>query len=148
MTERIARQSPARIVSMRGSQLIRSGRERRNRIAVIAGALVNVILNVLLLPLYGAVAAALTTALAQGTVAALNFYFVRDLPRPALRGPIAIALVTTVFMGELIVWLQRVSSIHVLLMILIGTAAYGFLYFLLWRMRNQVVARPRTTESR
>jgi len=135
------------LASYWGSQLIPSGRERRYLIAVIAGALVNVILNVLLIPRYGAVAAALTTALAQGTVAALNYYFVRDLPRPALRGPIAIAAIATVFMGGLIFWLQRFASIHVLLMVLIGTAAYSFLYFLLWRMRNQIVTRPRTTES-
>lgn len=131
-----------------GSQLIPSGRERRYLVAVVSGALVNIILNLLLIPTYGAVAAALTTALAQATVAALNFYFVRDLPHPNLLRPVAVSVVATILMGGLVFWLQRHSGLHVLMLVLAGAAFYSGLYFLMWRAWNGNTLRSEPVELR
>ena len=65
-----------------GAQLIPNGREKKYLLAVLAGAALNVVLNLLFIPKYGALAAAFTTALSQGLVAIMNYLFGRDLHRP------------------------------------------------------------------
>src|SRR5579863_1318191 len=67
-----------------GAQLIPNGREKKYLLAVLAGAVANVVLNLLFIPKYGALAAAFTTALSQGLVAIMNYLFGRDLHKPPL----------------------------------------------------------------
>jgi O-antigen/teichoic acid export membrane protein len=119
-----------------GAQLIPNGRERRYLIAVLAGAVTNILLNFIFIPRYGAIAAALTTAFSQSVVAALNYYFVRDLPRPSLRMPLVFALPAALLMAASLLLLQRFEAIHVAVLITLGTVLYFTAYaagVVLWK---------------
>src|SRR4029077_9716799 len=63
------------LASYFGSQLIPIAREKKYLVSVAAGAVVNVGLNLFLIPSYGAIAAAFTTAISQTAVAFMNYYF-------------------------------------------------------------------------
>jgi O-antigen/teichoic acid export membrane protein len=112
-----------------GAQLIPNGREKKYLIAVLAGAGVNVVLNLFLIPRYGALAAAFTTATSQGVVALLNYYWTRDLTRPPLLMPVTMSIPATCAMTLGLVTIESLFSIHVLGLILVGAllyvAAYG-----------------------
>src|SRR5580692_1160250 len=82
-----------------GAQLIPNGREKKYGVAVLSGAAVNVILNLLLIPRYGALAAAFTTAASQGVVALMNYYFVKDLTKPPLLAAVAMSVPATCVMA-------------------------------------------------
>src|SRR5260370_13835716 len=58
-----------------GSQMIPSAREKKYLLAVGAGAVVDGIFNLFLIPRYGAIAAAFTTAISQAVVAFASYYF-------------------------------------------------------------------------
>jgi O-antigen/teichoic acid export membrane protein len=122
--------------SLFGAQLIPNGRERKYLVSVLAGAVTNIALNLIFIPRYGAIAAALTTAFSQTVVASLNYYFVKDLPRPSLRRPVILALPAAVLMAGGLLTLQKFVSIHVIILVLAGAmlyfAAYG-LGMILWK---------------
>lgn len=120
-----------------GGQLIPAGRERSYLISVATGAVANVGLNFLLIPRYGAVAAAITTAISQATVAAMNYYFVRDLPRPRLAGAIAFSVAATTFMVLSLLGLRSILALHVVVMVMLGALLYFTAFFLsrsLWHL--------------
>jgi O-antigen/teichoic acid export membrane protein len=105
----------------------------------MAGAAINVALNLVLIPRYGAVAAAITTAVSQVVVAMMNYYFSRDLWKPRLQGPLALSVGATCLMmaGLLIVR----GDFPVVIVVLFGALLYGGAYALgigVWsRMRSR-----------
>jgi O-antigen/teichoic acid export membrane protein len=121
-----------------GAQLIPHGRERKYLVAVFAGASVNVILNLLFLPRYGAIAAAFTTAVSQGIVAVMNYYFSKDLVKPALLAGVVISILASGAMGGGLFLMQRLFPVHVLALIVIGALVYVSVYALTLTVWNRI----------
>jgi O-antigen/teichoic acid export membrane protein len=118
-----------------GSQLIPIAREKKYLAAVVAGAVVNVVLNLFLIPRYGAIAAAFTTAISQTVVAFINYYFSRDLPRPNLLGALALSVTASGIMAAALVGARSVLSLHVVVQVVLGALVYGAVYWagrMLW----------------
>ncbi len=119
-----------------GAQLVPNGREKKYLLAVLAGALTNVVLNLIFIPMYGALAAAFTTAFSQGVVALMNYYFARDLTWPRLFAAVAASVPATFVMAGSLLVIQRLFPVHVLLLVTLGALAYLGSYalsFSLWR---------------
>jgi len=133
------------LASYFGSQLIPAGRERGYLMSVGMGALANVALNLLLIPRYGAVAAAITTAISQAIVAAMNYGLVRDLPRPRLAGAIAFPVAAASVMAVGLLGLRVIGKLHVLVTVLLGALLYFAAYVVsrrLWHLlQPRVFAR-------
>jgi O-antigen/teichoic acid export membrane protein len=123
-----------------GAQLIPNGREKKYFVAVLAGAFSNVVLNLLFIPKYGALAAAFTTAISQGVVALMNYYFVRDLTKPPLLTAVAISIPATCVMAVSLVLLQVFFSVHVFVLVTLGTLAYVGAYSLSLVFLNRISA--------
>ena len=112
-----------------GSQLIPIAREKKYLLAVGAGAVVNVILNLFLIPLYGAIAAAFTTAISQTVVAFMNYYFCRDLPRPSLLGALGLSLTASAVMATGLLVARSLFTLHVVLLVVLGAMIYAAVYW-------------------
>jgi O-antigen/teichoic acid export membrane protein len=121
-----------------GAQLIPYRREKKYLIAVLAGALTNVALNLLFIPKYGALAAAFTTALSQGIVAVLNFHFVKDLTRPPVLAAAALSLPATCVMALGLVFMQARFPVHVLVLVSLGALTYVGVYAVTLRVWNRI----------
>src|SRR5580700_7803078 len=129
------------LASYFGAQLIPSAREKKYLYAVIAGAVVNVVLNLFLIPRYGAIAAAFTTAVSQAAVAYMNYYFVRDLPRPSLLKALGLSVTASVVMAAGLLFARSLFTLHVLVLVVFGALVYAAVYWggrTLWnRSRSQ-----------
>jgi O-antigen/teichoic acid export membrane protein len=130
----------APVASYCGAQLIPNGREKKYLIAVLAGAVANIILNLFLLPRYGALAAAFTTASSQGVVAILNYNFVRDLAKPPLLAALAISAPATCLMALSLITLQMLFPVHVLVLVTLGALVYLGVYALSLALWNRIRA--------
>jgi len=117
-----------------GAQLIPHGREKKYFVSVLAGALANVVLNLFFIPKYGAIAAAFTTALSQGVVALMNYYFTKDLAKTPLLAAMAISAPATCAMAVCLVTMQIVFPVHVLALVALGALAYLGCYALSARL--------------
>jgi O-antigen/teichoic acid export membrane protein len=115
------------------SRLVPSNRERQYLWCVAAGALANIVLNFIFIPKYGAIAAVFTTIAAQTTVAAIAYYFTRDLHRAKFVRPIAISLLASVVMAGAIIAVERVANLHVVILVVGGAAIYGTTMFIAQR---------------
>jgi O-antigen/teichoic acid export membrane protein len=116
------------LASYFGSQLIPSAREKKYLYAVGAGAVVNVILNLFLIPRYGAIAAAFTTAISQAVVAFMNYYFVRDLPRPSLVKALGLSIAACLVMAAALFLARTVLTLHVVVLVALGALVYAAVY--------------------
>jgi O-antigen/teichoic acid export membrane protein len=117
------------LASYFGSQLIPIAREKKYLVAVLSGAVVNVVLNIFLIPRYGAIAAAITTAISQLAVACMNFYFARDLPRPSLLGAVGLSATASALMAAGLLVVQSSGVLHVVLLVVLGAVLYGLVYW-------------------
>jgi O-antigen/teichoic acid export membrane protein len=124
-----------------GAQLIPNGREKRYLVSVLAGASANVVLNLLFIPKYGALAAAFTTAFSQGIVALMNYCFVRDLTRPPLLAAVAISVPATAVMAVSLVITRVLFPVHVLVLVTLGALAYLGVYALSLSVWNRISDR-------
>ena len=124
------------LASYFGSQLIPIGREKKYLTAVAAGAVANIVLNLFLIPPYGAIAAAFTTAISQSVVAFMNYYFVRDLRRPSLLGALSLSVAASGVMAAGLLFARSVFTLHVVVLVLLGALVYAVVYWagrMLWR---------------
>jgi O-antigen/teichoic acid export membrane protein len=121
-----------------GSQLIPIARERKYLAAVIAGAVVNVVLNLFLIPPYGAIAAVFTTAVSQAVVAFINYYFVRDLRRPSLLGGLGLSVIASSIMAAGLLVGGSVFPLHVVVRVVLGAIVYGSVYWAGRALRNRL----------
>jgi O-antigen/teichoic acid export membrane protein len=118
------------LASYFGSQLIPAAREKKYLLSVAAGAAVNVVLNLFLIPRYGAIAAAFTTAISQSVVAFLNYYFVRDLPRPSLKVALALSVIASGVMAAGLLFARSLVTLHVVLRTVLGALIYAAVYWI------------------
>jgi O-antigen/teichoic acid export membrane protein len=117
------------LASYFGARLIPIGREKKYLTAVVAGAVANVVLNLFLIPRYGAIAAAFTTAISQAVVAFMNYYFVRDLPRPSLLGALGLSVTASGIMAAALLGVRSVFALHVLVLVALGALIYAAVYW-------------------
>jgi O-antigen/teichoic acid export membrane protein len=129
------------LASYYGARLIPIAREKKYLYAVLAGAATNVVLNLLLIPRYGAIAAAFTTAISQTVVAFMNYYYSRDLPRPSLLGAVALSVSASAVMAAAVLFARSMVALHVILLVGLGALVYAAVYWVghtLWnRSRTQ-----------
>jgi len=130
----------APVASYFGAQLIPNGREKKYLVSVLAGATTNVVLNLFLIPRYGALAAAFTTAFSQGVVALMNYGFARDLARPSLLAAVAMSLPATCLMAVGIVTMRNLFPLHVLELVTLGAVVYVGAYALSLGLWNRISA--------
>jgi O-antigen/teichoic acid export membrane protein len=123
-----------------GAQLIPNGRETKYFVSVLAGALTNVVLNLFLIPRYGAIAAAFTTALSQGVVALTSYYFAKGLTKPPLFAALALSIPSTCLMAACLVTMQTVFPVHVLALVALGALAYFGAYAVTVTLKNRISA--------
>jgi O-antigen/teichoic acid export membrane protein len=126
------------LASYFGSQLIPIARERKYLAAVVAGAVVNVVLNLFLIPRYGALAAVFTTVISQAVVASMNYYFVRDLPRPSLRGALGLSVIASSIMAAALLAAGSVFPLHVVVQVALGAVVYFAIYWAGRALRNRL----------
>jgi O-antigen/teichoic acid export membrane protein len=121
-----------------GARLIPIGREKKYLIAVVAGAVVNVVLNLFLIPRYGAIAAAFTTAISQAVVAFSNYYFVRDLPWPNLLGALGLSVTASGIMAAALLAVRSAYSLHVVVQVVLGALVYFAVYWAGRALKNRL----------
>jgi O-antigen/teichoic acid export membrane protein len=121
-----------------GARLIPIGREKKYLTAVVAGAAVNVVLNLFLIPRYGAIAAAFTTAISQAVVAFSNYYFVRDLPRPNLLGALGLSVTASGIMAVGLLAVRSAFLLHVVVQVVLGAFVYFAAYWAGRALSNRV----------
>lgn len=131
------------------SRLIPHNRERQYLWSVAAGALANILLNLVFIPKYGAIAAVFTTIAAQTTVALMAYYFTRDLHRADIARPLAVSLLASGIMAAALIGIERVAHLHVVILIVGGAAIYAVSMFttqMAWKQfvdrRHVVTAGP------
>jgi O-antigen/teichoic acid export membrane protein len=123
-----------------GAQLIPNRREKKYFISVLTGASTNVVLNLLFIPKYGAIAAAFTTALSQGVVALMNYYFTKDLAKPSLFAAVAISAPATFLMAVCLITIQVLFPVHVSALVALGALAYFCCCALSFSLWNRISA--------
>jgi O-antigen/teichoic acid export membrane protein len=123
-----------------GAQLIPNGREKKYLVAVLAGAAANVVLNLFLIPRYGALAAAFTTAFSQGVVAVMNYHSVKDLTRPPLMAALAMSIPASCLMAVSLVTVRILFPVHVLALVTLGASVYLGAYALSLSLWNRIRA--------
>jgi O-antigen/teichoic acid export membrane protein len=82
--------------------LLARGGDGRYLAAVSTGAVANIYLNVIVIPVAGMIGAAVVTMVSEVTVLALLLWWTRDVARPALPGALARAALPTVVMAAVI----------------------------------------------
>jgi O-antigen/teichoic acid export membrane protein len=117
-----------------GGRLVPHHRERRYLYCVIAGAGTNVVVNLMLMPRYGAMAAALATILSQIAVAFLASRYTRDLPAPRMVKSAILTLAASVVMVISLIYLQQIRSMHLNYLLVYGALIYGAAYWLISRL--------------
>jgi O-antigen/teichoic acid export membrane protein len=123
-----------------GAQLIPNAREKKYLVAVLAGAASNVVLNLFLIPKYGALAAAFTTAFSQGVVALMNYWFARDLTGPSLLAAVAMSFPATCLMAASLVSMRILHPLPVLALVTLGTFVYLGVYAVSLNLWNRISA--------
>ena len=130
---------------VRTQWLIPARHDRAYAVAVICGAAINIVLNVVLIPPYGAVGAAISLLVAEATVSIVQTLFVvRELPVLAwLRGGISSCVI-----GALMFVAVRACSgvlpggwVGLVLEILMGVAVFAVLSAVWFRLSGNAYAR-------
>lgn len=107
------------------SRLVPNDRERKYLASVAVGAVTNIVFNLIFIPKYGAIAAVFTTIAAQAAVAAMGFYFTRDLRQPSFLRPLAVSFLATAVMIGAVLFAQHVANINVVILVAGGAVVYG-----------------------
>jgi O-antigen/teichoic acid export membrane protein len=122
------------LASYMGSQLIPAGREKKYLVAVMTGAAANVVLNIFLIPRYGAIAAAFTTAVSQAAVAVMNYYYSRDLSRPSLFSSLALSGIASAVMAAAVILVRSTFAWNAIIFVALGALIYGAVYWLAYTL--------------
>lgn len=113
-----------------GVKLVAMNKNREYVTAVIAGAVINLVLNLVFIPYWGAQAAAVVTCLSQLAVAGVAAWFGRKQESPPLwqhiLKPLTLSIIMVTILGGIIAFYP---AAHVLLLVFLGSA----IYFLLWK---------------
>lgn len=116
--------------------LLPTRKQKQFTISVTIGAIINFILNLFAIKKYGALGASITTVIAEFSVAAIQFYFVKDILK--LKSVLklsknyvlsAIIMFVTVYLTGVAVNLEGIALI--ILKVIEGCIVYGLMLFIL-----------------
>ncbi|NPV54706.1 MAG: flippase [Firmicutes bacterium] len=113
-----------------GLALMTCDQERVYMLCVGCGALVNIVLNLMLIPSFGMAGAAIATLISESVVAVIAVFLVNKLRRAVYinaKSCILKPAMASAIMGLAIAW----SNLHVLINILIGAVVYCVAFILL-----------------
>ena len=115
--------------------LLPTKRQREYTLSVICGALINFIMNILLIPKYGALGASIGTVIAEFTVAIVQVYYVRkdfDL-KLIIKNSFNYIIASIIMFISCMILRQLISSnfISIVLQVIVGTIIYGIMLLIL-----------------
>ncbi len=117
-----------------GIKLLALNKNRQYLAAVSVGGVSNLVLNLLLIPRWGAVAAALTTCLSELLVASSAAWFGRTSPSPPLFGALVKPLGASSVMLLCLAGLRAlIPGTHVLILVAVGVLVYLSSWYLMRR---------------
>lgn len=112
-----------------GMKLVAKNRNREYVIAVTSGAVLNLVLNLIFIPIWGAKAAAVITCLSQFAVAGVAAWYGNDADFSELWKACRVPLVLSLVMVFLLLMVKMsMPMLHVLIVVALG----GFFYFATW----------------
>ncbi|EHJ52327.1 flippase [Streptococcus macacae] len=133
------------ISNLMGMQiLVPTQRERLVVISTIIGAIVDVLLNIMMIPLFGAAGAAIVGSLAELTVVLVQLYFLRDLILPMLKriGLWKIALSSAAAIIVTVLFKNTIS-----LRIFFMLVSTGFIFFAIYGLGLLLTKEKFTNET-
>ncbi|MGN0519308.1 MAG: flippase [Candidatus Fimenecus sp.] len=125
---------------MTGNQmLVPLGREKAVMLSVICGAVLDFVLNLLVIPRMGAAGAALSTLLAEITVLVVQIFFLKDYLGKVIRGVkmLPLFLSAAVATGAEVLLLHYLTVSSVFLRLVIGAASFFGIYFILLLLQKE-----------
>ena len=125
---------------MTGNQmLVPLGREKAVMLSVICGAVLDFVLNLLVIPRMGAAGAALSTLLAEFTVLVVQLFFLKDYLGKVIRGVkmLPIFLSAAVATGAEVLILHYLTVSSVFLRLVIGAVSFFGIYFILLLLQKE-----------
>lgn len=121
-----------------GMKLVAKNKNREYVIAVTSGAVLNLVLNLIFIPVWGAKAAAVTTCLSQFAVAGMAAWFCRKDTASLLWECSRIPLITSTMMTlSLLTMMALVPNAHIIIIITFGAVTYFISDFLINRMNRR-----------
>jgi len=106
------------------------GLQRKFIISTIIGLVINIILNLYFIPLYGAVGAAISTLVAQMIIMVINWQLLKRFMSFSIVTKLGKIITATIIMG-VIIFLSTILRIPVLITIVLAATTYTYiLYFL------------------
>ena len=130
------------ISNITGNQiLLPIGKEKCFMKAVIAGAFIDLILNILLMPTWGCIGAAVATLLAECTQLSIQMYYSKVYVIPAIQWKVILHIVFSTFCSSLfLVYIQMKVHYSGLLNILFGSICFFMCYgFILVIMKDDLI---------
>lgn len=117
-----------------GIKLVAHNRNREYVIAVASGALLNLSLNLVFIPIWGAKAAAVITCLSQFAVAGIAAWFMRHNLGASMLGSSIKPITLSMLMVLSLIGMQAfLPSAHVMIFVGVGASIYTGMWFLLGR---------------
>lgn len=115
------------------AMLIVADQQKKNFIVIVAGILINIILNVLLIPLYGIHGATVSAIISFAIVLLLTIIFAKDSTNLTLfdRGFLRDFVVAAIsgYLMFLVIKIPAVYGLNVFLIAVIGALVYSFAFF-------------------
>jgi O-antigen/teichoic acid export membrane protein len=137
---------PAPLASIFGARVLAQGLDRKYLASVTLGGGINVVLNLLFIPTYGAFAAIWTTIISQFVVAGMSWYYTRKLFLPRMGEPVLLSLMASAVMSAVVLEAKNsFQRLQVLLLIGEGAVVYIVVlvaaYSILSKIRLRQVGR-------
>lgn len=124
--------------------LMPSKRERKTLISSSTSAVLNIGLNLVLIPKFGAVGAAITTVLAEFTMMIMNFYFSKDITGFVFKNKETLKNIFSIVIGcigiVMVCYFSSAITEKLLIRFSVAIIGSGIIYFALLRVLKNPVA--------
>jgi O-antigen/teichoic acid export membrane protein len=123
--------------------LVPMNKNKEYTLPIVIGALLNLILNFLLIPKYGAVGAASATTVTEGVILAVQLWFLKKVINPdwKMKKGIVLYLLASIVMAILIISLSGAWPTSLLLKIVLKFLFGGMIYILMLLLLREELAR-------
>lgn len=115
--------------------LLTTDRDKKYTIAIVTGTIVNIILNILLIPYYEGKGAILASVLAESIIVGIMYFFIRkELSVKTIFLNIKNYLISSIFMFAVLIIVQKKlipSIINTIILIVLGASIYSIILILL-----------------
>ncbi|MCD4837998.1 flippase [Neobacillus sedimentimangrovi] len=123
--------------------LVPMNKNKEYTLPIVIGALLNLILNFLLIPKYGAVGAASATTVTEGVILAVQLWFLKNVIKPnwKMKKGIIMYLLASIVMAILVIVLSGAWPTSLLLKIVLKFLFGGMIYILMLLLLREELAR-------